>query len=99
MRSRNMNLLSSGADFGHDAAVEHVDCALGSSRMCGRMGHHGDGGPLLLGKLKQVDNRCTVSGVEISGWLVGKDHLGVRHKGASQGDALLLPAGEVVGTM
>lgn len=47
----------------------------------------------------QVNELGGIAGVEIGGWLVGKDKSGAMDDGASYGDALALTAGEQVRTM
>ena len=59
------------------------------------MGDYDDAVALLVGQLlQQVKNQPAVFGVQISGWLVGKDDLRIRGQRPGDGHPLLLAAGQ-----
>ena len=76
-----------------------MDGALGVVRVSRVVGDHADGGAALMDVAEEIHDRVPIFGVEISGWLIGKQNHGVTDESACDGDALLLAAGELGGVM
>src|SRR6185503_12654954 len=53
----------------------------------------------LIEPVHQAENLLAGFGIKVAGRFVGKDHERIVDEGPSDGDALLLPAGELVGAM
>jgi hypothetical protein len=53
----------------------------------------------LVGELEQREDFLGVAAIQVAGWLIGEDQSGVIDQRPADGDALLLPAGELVGTV
>ncbi len=90
-------LLSSQLHLLHHLPVVKVDDALGIGGVALRVGHHDDGGALVVQLAEQLHHLAAVLRVEVAGGLVGKDELGTGDDGTGDGDALLLTAGELAG--
>ena len=77
-------------------AVAHFDDALGAGgdfAVVGDEDHRVALGGQLLEQLHHLDAALAVEG---AGGFVGEDHVAAVHQRAGDGDALLLPAGELV---
>src|SRR5690242_19763075 len=64
--------------------------------MCGKYKRNAG---LFIELLHDVHDLLAVLGVEVGGWLISQDKLGMGRQRSGDGDALLLPAGELIGTM
>src|SRR6516165_947100 len=80
-----------------DLAVDQVHVALGAARELRVMGDQQDRGPHLVDLLEQVQHLARHQGIEVAGRLVREQECRVPGDGARDGDALLLPAGELRG--
>src|SRR6516225_6559972 len=80
-----------------DLAVDQVHVALGAARELGVMGDEQDRGAHLVDLLEQVHHLARHQGIEVAGRLVREQECRVPGDGARDGDALLLPAGELRG--
>ena len=86
------------AELVDDLAVGEEDHAVGVRGGDRVVGDHHDRLLVLVDAAAQeAEHLGTRRGVEVAGRLVGEDDLGPRHECAGAGDALLLPAGELVG--
>jgi len=63
------------------------------------VGHHDDGHAAIVERFEELEDRLTGLRVEISRRLVGHDHGGVGHQSPGDRHALLLTAGELLGTV
>ena len=83
-----------------DLAVAHVEDTVGDGGGLGVVGDHEDGlVEIAAGASEHVEDGVGVLGVQVTGGLVGKHDGGMGDEGAGDGDALLLTAGELVGTV
>lgn len=57
--------------------------------------HDGCGAALGAQTLEDIDDGGPAFGIKGRRWFVGKDHIGIAHKGACDCDALFLPAREI----
>ncbi len=78
-------------------SVEEMDDAVGHLGVVGVVGHHDDGGAVLVEFGEQSHHLGPVLRVEVTRGLVGEDELGTEDHSAGDGYALLLSAGELVG--
>src|SRR5712692_6497236 len=78
-------------------AVADVDDAVGVERYVVLMGDQHDGVALAVQALERRHDLVAGGAVEVAGGLVGQQDGGVVHQGASDGHALALAAGELVG--
>ena len=78
-------------------AVEHVDDAGGVGGERGIVCDHDDGVALGVNFAEFFHDDVGGAGVEVAGGFVGEDEGRAGDEGASDGDALLLAAGELVG--
>ena len=86
-----------GFDVGGDGAVKHVDDAGGVGSQGRVVGDHDDSVALGVEAEKLVHDEGGRMGVQVSGWLVGENNLGVGDDGAGDSGALLLATGELEG--
>ena len=84
----------------HDVAVGEEQHPVGAARRRGLVGDHDDRlAELVGGVAHDVEQLGRGVRVELAGRLVGEDDVRARHQGARGGDALLLPAGELAGSV
>ena len=81
----------------NDLTVRKVDDALGIGSVALRMGHHDDGGTLVVQLTEQFHHLATVLGVKVAGRLIGQDKFRTGYDGTGDGYALLLTARELTG--
>ena len=83
-----------------DFAIEHVKDAVGDLRCVRVVGDHEDGlVEFAAGFAEHVEDGVGVLGIEVAGGLVGEDDGGAIDKSPGYGNALLLAAGQLVGTV
>lgn len=83
-----------------DFAVAHVEDAVCYLCCLVIVGDHQDGLlEVAAGSAEHAEDGVGVFGVEIAGWLVGKDDGGPGDECSGDGDALLLASGEFIGTV
>ena len=82
-----------------DHAVSHADDPLGVLGDVVFVGHHDDGLARLVEAFEHLHDLGRGHAVEVTGGLVGQDDVGVVDQAAGDRHALLLTAGELVGTM
>src|SRR5207249_3509583 len=79
----------------HDTTVEQMDRAVGVRRVTRIVRHHANGGAAAVQLAEQLHDRFAVRRIEVTGRLVGEEDEWIAGDGASDGDALLLTAGEL----
>ena len=81
-----------------DAAVGEEDDAVAVARRGRVVGDHDHGLAELVDRAaEELEGLGRGAAVEVAGGFVGEDDLGVAREGSGDGDALLLPAGELAG--
>src|SRR6266542_4186064 len=86
--------------LGGDAAVVKADAARRARHDRGVVRGEDEGGPGLgVEPGQEVEDVRGGVGVEVRRRLVGQDELRLRHHGPGDGDALALPAGELIGPL
>ena len=90
----------SGVESGLDASTMFRRVGndpVGPTRVAGFVGDQHSGGSVVAAVSKQAQDRFTGLRVERSGGFVGEDQTAFTDDGTSDGDALALPAGHIVG--
>src|SRR5262249_48866895 len=82
-----------------NVAVAHTDDALGPGGDVVFVRDHDDGLARIVELLQTLHDLVAGPRVEVASRLVGEDHLRIVDQGAGDGDALLLAAGQLHGTM
>src|SRR4051794_25649383 len=89
-----VSLLRGGALF-DNAAVEHMDRAVGEARITWIVRHHADGGAVAMQLFEQAHNSLAIDRVQVSGRLVREQHRWTSRQRARHGNTLLLAAREL----
>src|SRR5215813_7274429 len=76
-------------------AVEQMDCTLSIARVARVVGDHADGRALSMQLAQEVHNGFAVSGIQVSGWFVGKQNGRLATQRTGHRDALLLTSGKL----
>jgi len=82
-----------------DQPVAHDDVALRVGSDVLLVSDHDDRDSALVELLKNRHNLDAGAAVEISGWFIGEQHLGIVDQGAGNCDALLLTTGKLARMM
>jgi hypothetical protein len=84
-------------DLVYDETVEEVNGSIRMRHVSLIVSDHADGRALIVKLVEQFHDRFAVGRVEVSGRLVGKQNQRVARDCASDGNALLLAAGQLAG--
>ena len=78
-----------------DLAVQHLNVPVGTPRELLVVGHHDNGGPVLIDFLEKIEHLPGHQRIKVAGWLIGKEKSRFSRQGTCDRHTLLLAAGKL----